>query len=539
LKFRFEANPYPNVDPAYDVTPQAITAAESTYTIPLTSQGTNTFNSALLYVVDRDIDVSISGIKIEKFDADGSTVLSTSYPVYDGTFGGAVYSQTFTFPTGAQTWAGFSNDNLGIYPLSFPNGGTITFKASATADTSLKFRFEANPYPNVNPAYDVIPKAITAAEATYSITLAPQGTNTFNSALLYVVDRDVTVTLSEIVITANAGDTTTNTTLSDLKVDGATIDGFVGSVNSYTYNLPEGTTVVPQITAATPFITGATTSITQATAVPGDATVVVTATDGTTTGTYTVSYVANLPATAAPTPPLRNATDVISLYSDAYTDVASNFDAGWCGASSVKEISVAGNATTAYLGNTCQGIVLNAGVDASTFTNYHVDVYIEAGTDLTSSTFHLKFVQQPGGAALEVNHTVATTPGLSAGSWVSLTGTVDLSTFTGFKEFAVTSNLNNKVWYDNLYVFKGTPLSIAEVDGFNFNVSPNPVENTLNVSAAVIVDAVSIFDLTGRQVLRTTPNKAVFTLDTADLQHGVYLLSLKAGNQELTTKLVK
>ena len=245
------------------------------------------------------------------------------------------------------------------------------------------------------------------------------------------------------------------------------------------------------------------------------------------------------PSTAAPTPPARNAADVISLYSGAYTDVASNFDAGWCGANSVSEISVAGNATTAYLGNACQGIVLNAGVDASAFTNLHVDIYIEAGTDLTSSVFNLKFVNQPGAAALEMNLNVASSPALIAGQWLSVDLTVDLTNFTGFKEFGITSNLNNKVWYDNLYAYKGTPLSVGEIDEFNFVTYPNPVENTLNVSAGVVVDGISIFDLTGREVMRATPNAAAFSLDVSSLNKGMYLVTVKAGKQELTTKLVK
>jgi hypothetical protein len=254
-------------------------------------------------------------------------------------------------------------------------------------------------------------------------------------------------------------------------------------------------------------------------------------------------YFANVPepgpSTAAPTPPERNAADVISLYSDAYTDVASNFDAGWCGASSVSEISVAGNATTAYLANPCQGIVLNDGVDASAFTNLHVDIYIEAGTDLTSSVFNLKFVNQPGGAALEMNLNIASSPALIAGQWLSVDLAVDLTNFTGFKEFGITSNLNNKVWYDNLYAYKGTPLSVGEIDEFNFVTYPNPIENTLNVSAGVVVDAVSIFDLRGREVMRATPNAAAFSLDVADLNKGMYLVTVKAGKQEITTKLVK
>ncbi len=230
---------------------------------------------------------------------------------------------------------------------------------------------------------------------------------------------------------------------------------------------------------------------------------------------------------------------MISLYSDAYTNVSSNFDAGWCGANSVSEISVAGNATTAFLGNNCQGIVLDAGIDASAFTNLHVDIYIEAGTDLTSSVFNLKFVNQPGGAALEMNLNVASSPALVAGQWLSVDLTVDLTNYTGFKEFGITSNLNNKVWYDNLYAYKGTPLGINEVNSFSVVTYPNPVENTLNVSAGISVDSVSIFDITGREVLRATPNATAFSLDVADLNKGLYLVSLKAGDQEMTTKLVK
>ena len=264
-------------------------------------------------------------------------------------------------------------------------------------------------------------------------------------------------------------------------------------------------------------------------------------TDG---GTFFIDnwYFANVsqpgPSAAAPTPPARNAADVISLYSNAYTNVASNFDAGWCGANSVAEISVAGNDIMAWAGNDCQGIVLNTGVDASAFTNYNVDIYIEDGTDLAGKVFNLKFVGTPTSVIKEINHDLnALQPNI--GEWVSLTGTVDLSTMSGFKEFAVTTNLANSVWYDNLYVYKGTPLSLEEIDGFNFVAYPNPVENILNVSAGNVVESVTIFDLTGREVMRTTPNATAFSLDVSSLNKGMFLVKVKAGKQELTTKLVK
>ncbi len=60
------------------------------------------------------------------------------------------------------------------------------------------------------------------------------------------------------------------------------------------------------------------------------------------------------------------------------------------------------------------------------------------------------------------------------------------------------------IYLDNIYFFSGT-LSVDDFDS-SFNIYPNPVQNTLNVSSAVTIDAVSIFYLTGRQVLRATPN---------------------------------
>jgi len=208
--FRFEANPYPNVDPAIvtaNVSLLASNSAETVYTVTIPTHATNTYNSALMYVVTRDVDVVLSEIKILKYDTDGTTVLDTYYPVYDGTFDGTTYTQTFTFPTGAQSWAGFANNNASIYPLSFPNGGEVSFKGTVAADAEVYFRFEANLYPNVDPAIitsNVSLLASNSAETVYTVTIPTHATNTYNSALMYVVTRDVDVSLSEIKITANA-----------------------------------------------------------------------------------------------------------------------------------------------------------------------------------------------------------------------------------------------------------------------------------------------------------------------------------------------
>ena len=123
--------------------------------------------------------------------------LHEAEPNFDGTFGGAVHSHHFNLPVGSEGWAGYANNNTSIYPLSFVNGGKITFTASASADTTVRFRFEVNPHPNVDPAYDTASTSITAAEATYEIAI-PASANTYNSAIFYVEAQDVDVTLSHL-----------------------------------------------------------------------------------------------------------------------------------------------------------------------------------------------------------------------------------------------------------------------------------------------------------------------------------------------------
>jgi hypothetical protein len=208
--FRFEANPYPDVDPAIVTANVALLAsnpAETVYTVDIPASATNTYNSALMYVVTRDVEVVTSETKLIQFDTDGTTELSVASPVYDGTFDGSVYAQTFTFPTGAQDWAGFANNNTGIYPLTFPDAGTVSFKATVSADAEVYFRFEANPYPDVDPAIvteNVALLASNPAETVYTVDIPANATNTYNSALLYVVTRDVEVSMFETKITQNA-----------------------------------------------------------------------------------------------------------------------------------------------------------------------------------------------------------------------------------------------------------------------------------------------------------------------------------------------
>ena len=206
VRFRFEYLPHPNVDPAYDTPVHTITEGANEIAIP--SQGSNTFSSFILYVVTADVALSLNSISVtsdgESDDNDDSSLPSSYYADFNEAFGGTVYApQTFTFPTGAESWAGFANMNTSMYPLSIENGGKITFTAPASsAGSEIRFRFEYQPHPNVDPAYDTAAHTIT--EGANEIAIPSQGNNTFSSFIMYVVTPDVAVTLDLVKVTSNA-----------------------------------------------------------------------------------------------------------------------------------------------------------------------------------------------------------------------------------------------------------------------------------------------------------------------------------------------
>ena len=84
-------------------------------------------------------------------------------------------------------------------------------------------------------------------------------------------------------------------------------------------------------------------------------------------------------------------------------------------------------------------------------------------------------------------------------------------------------------------------LSIKDINQIinDVRVYPNPASEIVNISAAETIDRVSVYDLTGRVIKQSNPNKSSFSLNINDLNKGVYLIKLNAGDKESITKLIK
>jgi hypothetical protein len=154
--------------------------------------------------------------------------------------------------------------------------------------------------------------------------------------------------------------------------------------------------------------------------------------------------VPTVPTVAAPTPPARNAADVISVFSDTYTNVAgTDFNPNWGQATAVAQVPIAGNNTLRYTGLNYQGTQFGNNLNASSMTHLHLDVWTRNSTALNV------FLISPGPVEKPFALTVPTN------GWVS----VDIP-LTNFSPVALNNLIqfkfdgNGDIYLDNLYFYK-------------------------------------------------------------------------------------
>jgi len=247
--------------------------------------------------------------------------------------------------------------------------------------------------------------------------------------------------------------------------DSFSLTPFITSQSAGAITFTSGNTSVATISGSTLTIVGS-----------GTATIIATQeADGDYIGTSktAVLVVTNLPSTpttAAPTPPVRNAADVKSIFSDAYSPIATlgytgdvdSYHTDWAAARTVK-LMVDGNAIHKVTGLGYEGIAFqSARIDATTMTNLHMDIW--TATPTADKSFNIKFSNWNGGTeeanAIEFSTTNASTPVLpntNPGTWISLD--IPLTSMPGLRndlvQFIITSDLGT-VFYDNLYLWKET-----------------------------------------------------------------------------------
>ena len=343
----------------------------------------------------------------------------------------------------------------------------------------------------------------------------------------------------------------TDATLSDLKVNGTTINGFTPSAANYTYQLVVGTTLIPQITSATTTDSSATvTSITQASAIPGTASVLVTSQNGNVTKTYTVLFVADLP-NPSPTPSTPNA-EVLNIYSDTggFTNTwTPNYTFG--GFASKPDLDLGPGVNEAIKMNFAAqgyGEGTNGVTNISAYNWVHFDYFADA----ESTQIRFILIKNNSGAVSEHVYELTTAGSngtLVQGSWRSVN--VPLSFFEGIGfnkaqffqyKLGTTSDLVSKiVYFDNIYfsMNQGTILNTNSFVKSSLRMYPNPVNNILNLSCDSIIDNIEVYNTLGQMVSKQSSNSNEATVNISSLSNGIYILTAQVGNELVRKQFIK
>ena len=168
------------------------------------------------------------------------------------------------------------------------------------------------------------------------------------------------------------------------------------------------------------------------------------------------------PTTSAPTP-TQDAANVISLYSDAYTDIAVTWPTSFSAVGSVSDVTIDGGLVKEHLGVGFVGVEF-ASLDVSGMTHFHMDVWTPDADSLLVKLVDFGGDGFGGGNDSEgpITFDSGSTPALVQGSWVSLDIPLSDMQAAGLANLTDINQLifdaapdGTAVYVDNVYFYNG------------------------------------------------------------------------------------
>ena len=210
------------------------------------------------------------------------------------------------------------------------------------------------------------------------------------------------------------------------------------------------------------------------------------------------------PTDAPPTPPARDAADVISVYGEAYGTAIGLNNTTW-DKTTFEDETIAGNVVLKVetSGGNYMGANLGSKIDATNMTHFHIDYWL-AGDLLTGQTMSTKWSNHAGGN-VQTSSFEDYNGAPEVGSWKSRD--IDISTLTGdttrdeLAQLIITlaaadGAYPSTIYIDNVYFYNDgssggggeTPTTTTycdtEVTHFNIAGHPNPLILTVENSGA-------------------------------------------------------
>ena len=249
------------------------------------------------------------------------------------------------------------------------------------------------------------------------------------------------------------------------------------------------------------------------------------------------------PMTAAPTP-VRDPNRVISLYSNAFDDVAVDTWLAGFSVANLEDILIEGNDTKKYTALNFAGIE-TIGDNAINLTDagmtmMHVDYWTPNMT-----TFRIKLVDFGGdgfGGGNDTEHEI--TFETAQEEWVGLD--IPLEDFMGMNQTDINQIIisgipvgDGTVYLDNIYFYNLPP------DGTNTPLTgvleafPNPVGEVVDIIAPERMKKLTLYNFSGQVVGNWSPNTEQFAVEMGHLPAGNYVALVSTDQGLMTIKLVK
>lgn len=246
------------------------------------------------------------------------------------------------------------------------------------------------------------------------------------------------------------------------------------------------------------------------------------------------------PLTAAPTPTAPS-SQVISLFSEAYTGInMGTWLTNWSQAAHT-EVQIQGNLTKKYSALNFAGIEPAANINATSMNYFNFDAWSADFTQL-----RIKLVDfgpngtYQGGDDSEHEIAYATPP---TGQWIHysipMTDFVNMTARGNIQQIIFSTNNAGTVFLDNIYFSNNSTAGTSEFTNVKTSLYPNPVKELLNIKSLSSIDEVTVYNSLGQQVLKVNPQVSEAVINVNNLQSGIYMVNTVVNGVSSMQKLIK
>jgi hypothetical protein len=248
------------------------------------------------------------------------------------------------------------------------------------------------------------------------------------------------------------------------------------------------------------------------------------------------------PTVAAPAP-TKLAKDVISLFSNAYTNVTvDTWRTGWS-AATLTDIKIGSDDIKKYTALDFVGVEMVAKqINITTMDSFEFDVWTP-----NSTTLKFKLVDFGADGAFgggdDKEHETIVTPTLNGWNHVSaaIAGMTGLTTKSNIAQlvFASVPAGTSIIYVDNVLFSKKPAIGMAAIEQELIGVYPNPASKSLTINTIKDIQSVVIYNTLGQVVLTTSPNTNEVNIDIASLPNGFYTVKATINGVDTFKKIIK